>query len=138
MYVDGVLSLANPATYPGCVNRSGHLAELKKRSKHGDRPVFYARHRRIHPFNFVALSFERHGFWAKETVSFTKRLAYCRAVMLGLEPSEEVRRWYAVIACTLQRSNAKILTGEAIPACPLLSRQRWGFTASRDLILAGR
>ena len=138
MYVDGVLSLANPATYVGCENRAGHLAELKKRAKHRDRPVFDARHRRMHPFNFVALSFERHGFWARETVSFTKRLAMCRATMLGLEPSDEIQRWYAVIACTLQRSNAKILKGEAIPACPSLSRQRWGFAANHDLPLAGR
>ena len=138
VYVDGVLSLANPATYVGCENRAGHLAELKKRAKHRDRPVFDARHRRMHPFNFVALSFERHGFWARETVSFTKRLAMCRATMLGLEPSDEIQRWYAVIACTLQRSNAKILKGEAIPACPSLSRQRWGFAANHDLPLAGR
>ena len=92
----------------------------------------------MHPFNFVALSFERHGFWARETVSLTKRLAMCRATMLGLEPSDEIQRWYAVIACTLQRSNAKILKGEAIPACPSLSRQRWGFAANHDLPLAGR
>ena len=138
MYVDAVLSLANPATYSECENRAGHLAELKKRSKHRDRPVFDARHRRMHPFDFVALSFERHGFWARETVSFTKRLAYCRATMLGLEPSDEIQRWYAVIACTIQRSNAKILKGEAIPACPSPPRQHIAFAANRDLPLAGR
>ena len=71
-YVDGVISYADPATYPGCESTPGHVAELKKRDKHRDHPVFDARYRRQVPFDFVALSFERHGRWAKETVSFTK------------------------------------------------------------------
>ena len=45
-YIDGVISLANPATYPGCERSAGHLAELKKRDKHRQRPVFDAHHRR--------------------------------------------------------------------------------------------
>ena len=61
------------------------------------------------------LSFERHGYWAKETVGFTKKLAYARATALGLEPSSEICRWYGVISCCIQRANAKILRGEPVP-----------------------
>ena len=32
---------------------------------------------------------------------------------MGLEPSEEIRRWYAAIPCCIQRSNAKVLTHTA-------------------------
>ena len=60
-YVDGVISFADPVTYPGCESTPGHVAELKKREKHRDHPVFDARLRRRVPFDFVALSFERHG-----------------------------------------------------------------------------
>ena len=112
-YVDGVISFADPATYPKCESTPGHVAELKKREKHRDHPIFDARLRRQVPFDFVALSFERHGRWAKETVSFTKKVASRRALGAGLDPSEEIRRWYAVIACAIQRSNAKILRGNS-------------------------
>ena len=115
-YVDGVISFADPETYPGCESTPGHVAELKKREKHHDHPVFDARLRRRVPFDFVALSFERHGRWAKETVAFTKKVAARRATAAGLEPAEEIRRWYAVISCTIQRTNAKILRGEPVPA----------------------
>ena len=37
--------------------------------------------RRLHPFDFCALSFERHGFWAKETISFTRKLAYALSLI---------------------------------------------------------
>ena len=137
-YIDGVISLANPATYPGCERKAGHLAELKKRDKHRQRPVFDAHHRRCLPFDFKALSFERHGFWSREAVVLTQRLAARKASMLGLEPSSEIQHWYAVIACAIQRTNAKILRGEPVPACayPL---PRAGFaTGRRDLPLAGR
>ena len=86
--------------------------------------------------DFCALSFERHGYLAKETVGFTKKLATCRAVAFGLEPSAEIRRWYGVISCCIQRANAKILRGEPVPgrfsAPPprLLAR-------GRDLALVG-
>ena len=136
-YVDGVISFADPATYPGCESTPGHVAELKKREKHRDHPVFDARLRRRVPFDFVALSFERHGRWAKETVSFTKKVASRRALGAGLDPSEEIRRWYAVIACAIQRSNAKILRGEPVPAAvapPAWRRLGGGF--SRDLGVA--
>ena len=109
-------SLANPETYPSCERKAGWLAEHKARAKNRDHPIFDSQtHRRMHPFDFCALSFERHGFWAKETVGFIKKLASSRAVALGLEPSEEIRRWYAVISCCIQRSNAKILRGEPVP-----------------------
>ena len=83
-------------------------------------------------------SFERHGFWSREAVVLTQRLAARKASMLGLEPSSEIQHWYAVIACAIQRTNAKILRGEPVPACayPL---PRAGFaTGRRDLPLAGR
>ena len=115
-YVDAVISYADPATYAGCESTPGHVAELKKRDKHRDHPVFDAHLRRRVPFDFVALSFERHGRWANETVSFTKKLASRRALAAGLEPAEEIRRWYAVISCAIQRTNAKILRGEPVPA----------------------
>ena len=51
----------------------------------------------MHSFDFRAISFERHGYLAEETVGFIKQLAYCRALALGLEPSAEIRRWYGVI-----------------------------------------
>ena len=111
-----MISYADPATYAGCESTPGHVAELKKRDKHRDHPVFDAHLRRRVPFDFVALSFERHGRWANETVSFTKKLASRRALAAGLEPAEEFRRWYAVISCAIQRTNAKILRGEPVPA----------------------
>ena len=68
-YVDAVCSLANPETYPGCERKAGNVAEKKARDKNRDHPVFDPQtHRRMHAFDFCALSFERHGFWAKETV----------------------------------------------------------------------
>ena len=118
-YVDAVCSLANPETHPSCERTIGKVAEDKARAKNRDHPVFDPRtHRRMHSFDFCALSFERHGFWAKETVGFIKKLATCRAVALGLEPSDEIRRWYAVISCCIQRANAKVLRGEPVPGRP--------------------
>ena len=107
-YVDGVISFADTATYPGCESTPGHVAELKSRAKHRDHPVFDGRLRRQVPFDFVALSFERHGRWAQETAAFTRKLASRRALAAGLEPSEEIRYWYAMISCAIQRTNAKI------------------------------
>ena len=132
-YVDAVCSLANPDTYPGCEQTPGKVAEKKARDKNRDHPVFnQITHRRMHPFDFCALSFERHGFWAKETVGFIKKLAHSRAAALGLEPSTEIQRWYAAISCCLQRSNAKILRGEPVPGRPTPPPSR--FTATgRDL-----
>ena len=72
-----------------------------------------------------------------KTVSFTKNVASRRALGAGLDPSEEIRRWYAVIACAIQRSNAKILRGEPVPAAvapPAWRRLGSGF--SRDLGVA--
>ena len=89
-------------------------------------------HRRMHAFDFCALSFERHGFWAKETVSFVKKLATSRAVALGLEPSEEIRRWYAAISCCIQRSNVKILRGELVLGRPTPPPSRFA-AMGRDL-----
>ena len=138
-YVDGVISYADPATYPGCESTPGHVAELKKRDKHRSHPVFDANLRRRVPFDFVALSFERHGQWAKEAVIFTKKLATRRAEAAGLEPAEEIRRWYAVVSCSIQRTNAKLLRGEPVPAASDRSGlRRFGGGFGRDLGVAGR
>ena len=136
-YVDAVISYTDPVTYPGCESTPGHVAELKMREKHRSHPVFDERGRRRVPFDFVALSFERHGRWAKETVSFVKKLATRRALAAGLEPADEIRRWYAVISCAIQRTNAKILRGELVPAvlAPPAGR-RLGRGFDRDLGLA--
>ena len=69
--------------------------------------------------------------------AFTKNLASRRALCAGLDPSEEIRRWYAVIACAIQRTNAKILRGEPVPAAvapPVWRRLDGGF--GRDLGVA--
>ena len=85
-------------------------------AKNSDHPVFDpVTRRRMHSFDFRAISFERHGYLAEETVGFIKQLAYCRAVALGLEPSAEIRRWYGVISCCIQRADAKIRRGEPVP-----------------------
>ena len=135
-YVDAVCSLANPDTYPGCEHTAGKVAEDKARAKNLDHPIFDPQtHRRMHHFDFCALSFERHGFWAKETVGFVKKLAHSRAAALGLEPSEEIRRWYAAISCCIQRSNAKVLRGEPVPSRPTPPPSRFAATG-RDLPFA--
>ena len=135
-YVDAVCSYANPQTYRGCESTAGTVAELKARQKNADHPVFDANNRRrLHPFDFCALSFERHGYWAKETVGFTKKLAYARATALGLEPSSEICRWYGVISCCIQRANAKILRGEPVPGRHATPVPGGMFSLGRDLRL---
>ena len=68
-YVDAVCSYANPVTYRGCESTAGKVAEKKAREKNADHPIFDAQNRRrLHPFNFCALLFERHSYWAKETL----------------------------------------------------------------------
>ena len=116
LYLDGVLSLANPTTYPGCENKAGKVAELWARRKNLEHPVFDRNTgRRLQPFDFRPLAFERHGYIAKETVSLIQKLAGKKAAAFELEPSEEIRRWYTVLSCCVQRANAKILRGEAVP-----------------------
>ena len=130
-------SYANPATYRGCDSTAGKVAERKARQKNADHPIFDAQTRkRLHPFDFCALSFERHGYWAKETVGFTKKLAHARASALGLDPSVEISRWYGIISCCLQRANAKILRGEPVPARHSAPPPRL-FSLGPDLPLVG-
>ena len=138
IYVDAVGSLVNPATHPSCAQTAGFVAELKARAKNADHPVFDAQTRRrmYYTFDFCALSFERHGYLAKETVSFTKKLAFCRATALGLEPSAEIHRWYGVLSCCIQRANAKILRGEPVPARSSNPPPRL-LARGRDLALVG-
>ena len=59
----------------------------------------------------------------------TKTLALHRVAALRLEPSDEIRRWYAIIACTIQRTNAKILRGEAVPAARSAPSSFWAAMA---------
>ena len=80
------------------------------------RPVFdRASGRRLQPFDFRALAFEKHGFFAKETKSFIQKLARLKAEHYELDPSEETRKWYTVISCCIQRANARILSGDPTP-----------------------
>ena len=114
--------------------KNNKVAERKANQKNADHPVFDPQtRRRLHPFDFCALSFERHGFWAKETISFTKKLAYARASALGLDPSAEICRWYGIISCCIQRANAKVLRGEPVPARHSPPPVRL-FSINRDLI----
>ena len=116
LYLDGVLPLANPETYAGCENQAGRVAELWARRKNLEHPVFDRNTGgRLQPFDFRALAFERHGFIAKETASLIRKLASKKAAAMELEPSEEIRRWYAALSCCVQRANAKILRGDAVP-----------------------
>ena len=116
LYLDGVISLANPQTYRGCENKTGKVAELWARRKNVEHPVFdRITGQRLHPFDFRALAFERHGFIAKETVSFIKKFARMKANFFELDPSEETRKWYIVLSCCIQRANAKVLSGDPTP-----------------------
>ncbi len=93
----------------------------------------------MHSFDFRAISLDRHGYLdmaAEETVGFIKQLAYCRALALGLEPSAEIRRWYGVISCCIQRANAKILRGEPVPGRHSHPPPRL-LARGRDLALVG-
>ena len=61
--------------HPGCENKAGiedtwnkagRVAELLARRKNAEHPVFDRNTgRRLQPFDFRALAFERHGFMAK-------------------------------------------------------------------------
>ena len=106
------------------------MAELWARRKNLEHPVFDRNTgRRMHPFDFRPLAFERHGFIAKETVALIRKLASLKAAHFELDQSEEIRRWYVALSCCVQRANAKILRGEAVPG-------RGGPIPSR--LLAGR
>ena len=116
LYVDAVIALANPRSYAGCQNKAGKVAELWARRKNVEHPVFdRSTGQRLHPFDFRALSFERHGYIVKETVSLLQTFARKKAELFELEPSEEIRRWYTVLSCCVQRANARVLRGDAVP-----------------------
>ena len=120
-YFDAVLSLANPATYPGAGLKAGHVAEFKARKKKREHPVYVSNHRRSVPFDFCPLFFERHGRWGRDAIRITRSLASKQAALLGLVASAEVARWYAVIACTIQRANAHVLRGDPVPVASFRS-----------------
>ena len=138
IYLDGVLSLANPRTYRGCERKAGKVAELWARRKNLEHPVFDRNTgRRLQPFDFRALAFERHGFIAKETGALIRKLANLKAAHFELDSSVEIRRWYTALSCCVQRANAKILRGEAVPGrgAPVPSRLLAG--GRSDLALCG-
>ena len=98
IYLDGVLSLANPSTYQGYENKAGKVVELCARRKL-EHPVFDRNTgRRLHPFDFRALAFERHGFIAKETAALIRKLAHIKAAHFELYLSEETRRLYVALS----------------------------------------
>ena len=85
VYLDGVLSLANPESYPGCENKAGKVAELAARRKNAEHPVFdRSTGRRLQIFDFRALAFERHGFVAKETQNRIQNLARIKSAHFEL------------------------------------------------------
>ena len=117
IYLDGVLSLANPRTYRGCENKAGRMAELWARRKNLEHPLFDRNTgRRLHPFDFRALAFKRHGFIAKETAA-------------------EICRWYGVISCCIQRANAKILRSEPVAGRHATLVPKRMFSLGRGLLL---
>ena len=60
IYLDGVISLANPRSYPGCENKAGKVADLWARRKNAEHPVFdRSTGQRLQPFDFCALAFEQ-------------------------------------------------------------------------------
>ena len=137
LYLDGVGSLANRESCAGCDTKAGKVAELWARRKNLEHPVFdRVSGRRLHPFDFRALAFERHGYLAKETVALLQKLARVKAAHYELEPAEEIRRWYTVISCTVQRANAKILRGDAMPG-RRAPPPRSLLAGSPDLVLCG-
>ena len=93
--------------------------------------------RRLHPFDFRALAFERHGFVAKETAALIRKLASIKAAHFELEPSEEIRSWYVALSCCVQRANAKILRGEAVPGRGTSVPSRLLVGRRNDLALCG-
>ena len=72
---------------------------------------------------------------AKETIGFTKKLAFARATALGLDPVAEICRWYGIISCCLQRANAKVLRGEPVPGRHSAPPPGRFFSLGRDLAL---
>ena len=78
----------------------------------------------------------RHGFIAEETVGIVRKLACLRAAAFELEPAAEIRKWYTILSCCVQRANAKVLRGEARPGerSPVPSRLLLG---TRDLAVCG-
>ena len=118
-------------------SRAGKVAELWARRKNLDHPVFDRNTgRRLHPFDFRALAFERHGFIAKETAALIRKLAHLKAAHFELDPSEETRRWYVALSCCVQRANAKILRGEAVPGRGASIPSRL-LSGNRDLAVCG-
>ena len=91
--------------------------------------------RRWQRFDFRALAFERHGFIAKETRSLIQKLARVKAAHYELDPSAEIRKWYTVISCCIQRANAKILSGDPTPSRRGLPRSL--LAGGHDLALCG-
>ena len=91
----------------------------------------------MHNFDFRALAFEKHSFIANETTALIRKFANLKAAHFELEPSEEIRRWYVAVSCCVQRANAKILKGEAVPGRGASVPSRLLVGGRGDLALGG-
>ena len=91
---------------------------------------------RLQPFDFCALAFERRGYIAKETAALIRKLATLKANAFELDPSEEIRKWYTVLSCCVQRANAKVLRGDATPGQRSSVPPRL-LSGNRDLAVCG-
>ena len=73
---------------------------------------------------------------AKETAALIRKLATLKANAFELDPSEEIRKWYTVLSCCVQRANAKVLRGDATPGQRSSVPPRL-LSGNRDLALCG-
>jgi len=113
-FADIVLSFA--CTHKGAADKPGLATQHACSAKYSKYPVYdsVTRRRKV-PFDLSPLGFERHGRWSVSARKFTGRAAHARAAALGIDFSSEVQRWYAIVACTIQKTNAKVLRGDPSP-----------------------
>ena len=113
-FADIVLSFA--CTHKGAADKPGLATQHACSAKYSKYPVYdsVTRRRKV-PFDLSPLGFERHGRWSVSARKFTGKAAHARAAALGIDFSSEVQRWYAIVACTIQKTNAKVLRGDPSP-----------------------
>ena len=95
-----------------------------------ERGARYGKKHQCKPASTRWSTFEKYGFIAKETAALIRKLASLKAAHFELDPSEETRRWYVALSCCVQRANAKVLRGEAVPGR--------GSSVPSRLLLGGR
>ena len=133
VYADVRCTLAQ--AYAPAQRTPGAAAKEHERRKHRRYPVVDENQRRAVPFDFVPLVLELHGRWGQEAQAFAGRLAHARAQQLGTDPGSETARIYGVISIGLQRGNASLVLGKAVPSAAR-RRRRLGVSFG-DLGLAG-